>query len=35
MNNLQENNNRMKLRIKSVVWNIRKPKTTIQNKKKK
>ena len=34
-NNLQENNSRMKLRIKSMMWNIRKQKTTNQDNKKK
>ena len=35
-NNLQGNNSRMmKPRIKSMIWNIRKRKTTNQNKKKK
>ena len=34
-NNLQANNSRMKLRIKSMIWNIRKQKTNNQNNKKK
>ena len=34
-NNLQGNNSRVKLRIKSMIWNIREQKTTNQNNKKK
>ena len=35
-NNLQRNNSRMDgARIKSMIWNIRKQKTTMQNNKKK
>ena len=34
-NNLQGNNSRVKLRIKSMIWNIREQKTTNQDRKKK
>ena len=34
-NNLQGNNSRMKPRVKSITWNTRKQKTTMQKKKKK